>query len=72
MQHCTLKSFPFVESVYTNSHCVMADNDPKHTSNAAKDFLVGKKITWWHTPVVSSDCNPIETLWHELRNTSDE
>ena len=26
-----------------------------------------KKITWWHTPVVSSDCNPFETLWHELK-----
>jgi len=45
----------------------MADNDPKYASNAAKDLLSSKKITWWHTPAESPDCNPIENLWHELK-----
>ena len=58
---------PFVESLYPDSHRLMADNDPKNMSNAAKDFLAGKKITWWCTPAESLDCNLIENLWHELK-----
>ena len=45
----------------------MADNDPKHTSNEAKKFLSENKVTWWRTPAESPDCNPIENLWHELK-----
>jgi len=47
----------------------MADNDPKHTSNAVNDFLKSKSITmnWWQTLAESPDCNPIENLWHELK-----
>jgi len=45
----------------------MADNDPKHTSNAANDFLKSKSINWWQTLAESPDCNPIENLWHELK-----
>ena len=45
----------------------MADNDPKHNSNEAKDFLVGKGVNWWRTPAELPDCNPIENLWHKLK-----
>ena len=58
---------PFLRSVYPDSHRFMADNDPKHTSNEAKDFLSQNKVTWWRTPAESPDCNPIENLWHELK-----
>ena len=58
---------PFLESVYPDGHCFMADNDPKHTSTAAKDFLISRRINWWRTPAESPDCNPIENLWHELK-----
>ena len=30
---------PFFERAYPNGHRFMANNDPKHTSKAAKDFL---------------------------------
>ena len=58
---------PFLEKVYPDGHLLMADNDPKHTSNDAKKFLNDHKVTWWRTPAESPDCNPIENLWHELK-----
>ena len=43
------------------------DNDPKHTSKAAKKFLEDNKVTWWKAVAESPDLNPIENLWHELK-----
>ena len=45
----------------------MADNDPKHTSGAAQQFLEEMGIFWWRTPAESPDLNPIENMWHELK-----
>ena len=45
----------------------MQDNDPKHTSRAAKTFFDENGINWWPTPPESPDLNPIENLWHELK-----
>ena len=48
----------------------MQDNDPKHTYNFAKDFIADKGINWWKTPAESPDSNPIENMWHELKEFS--
>ena len=54
---------PFLKDVYPDGHRLMADNDPKHTSRAAQDFLKDNEVFWWRTPSESPDCNPIENLW---------
>ena len=45
----------------------MQDNDPKHVSRLAQDFFAEKNVNWWKTLPESPDLNPIENLWHELK-----
>ena len=58
---------PFLRDVYPGGHRLMQDNDPKHTSNRISHFLDEKEVNWWKTPPESPDCNPIENLWHKLK-----
>lgn len=60
---------PFIQDKFPapNIHRFMQDNDPKHTSRAAQAFYARTGINWWRTPPESPDTNPIENLWHELK-----
>ena len=58
---------PFIRDKYQESHRFMQDNDPKHTSKKAAAFFEQEGVNWWRTPAESPDMNPIENLWHELK-----
>ncbi len=59
---------PFLRERFADKeHRFMEDNDPKHVSRRAKAFFEEHNINWWRTPAESPDMNPIENLWHELK-----
>lgn len=59
---------PFIQKKFpTHTPRFMQDNDPKHTSRLAQRFFEDNNIHWWKTPPESPDMNPIENMWHELK-----
>ena len=57
----------FIKDRMPNHHHFMQDNDPKHTSCYAQMFYKEMEINWWRTPAEFPDLNPIENVWHELK-----
>ena len=55
---------PFIADICPNQHRFMQDNDPKHTSGYASDWMRDNSINQWNTPAESL---LIENLWHELK-----
>ena len=58
---------PFVQGTFPDRHRFMQDNDPKHTSRHAKQFMEDQ-VHWWKSPAESpNNLNPIENRWHEMK-----
>ena len=49
------------------THRFNQDNDPKHVSQMAQAFYLENGINWFRTPLELPDINPIENVWHELK-----
>ena len=58
---------PFIAKKYPRGHRFMQDNDPKHTSRLAVSFFEANGVNWWHTVPESPDLNPVENVWHKLK-----
>ena len=63
--HTTL--LPFIAQQYPRDHRFMQDNDPKHTSGLARSFFMEHNVNWWKTAPESPHLNPVENMWHELK-----
>ena len=57
----------FIDAVHPGSLRFMTDNNLKHSSNYAKDFLWTNIVNWLRTPAELPDLNLIENVWHEVK-----
>ena len=70
----SVRRYPAADSVTIHHQCdpdghrFMQANDPKHTSKLVESFLSFNLVNnWWKTSPESPGLNPIENLWHELK-----
>ena len=64
---------PAAQRMYGGGNwCLQQDNDPKHTSCVAKEFIAENSIHLIDWPSNSPDINPIENKWQITKNNVEE
>ncbi|KAL6726205.1 hypothetical protein Aduo_008200 [Ancylostoma duodenale] len=58
---------PFAISVYGGKCRLAQDNDPKHRSRFTRKWLDENHIACMEWPPESPDINPIENVWHQMK-----
>eukprot|EP00731_Ephydatia_muelleri_P002344 Em0001g2344a len=63
----SLKSYNQRCSRPVGGHRFMMDNDSKHSSKYAGNWMKENHVNMWKTPPEPPDLNAIENLWHKLK-----
>jgi len=59
---------PAAKEMFGRDWRLQQDNDPKHTSRVAKAFITDNRVNVIEWPSNSPDLNPIENMWHLVKN----
>jgi hypothetical protein len=60
---------PFIKLIhFADHHTLHKDNAPCQSSRSSRNYLTANNINHFKTSAQSPDLNPIELVWHDLKN----
>lgn len=68
--NCILRDnlLTYIQVKFPDGHRFQQDNDPKHRSKMAKDFMRDNNINWWDVWLSESPyLDPMEMVWNQMK-----